>query len=208
MRVEALRVGALETNCYLVFDGEECLIVDPGDDGDTILRRVTDRGARVSGIAITHGHFDHTGAAAFLHDETGAPVYIGRDDARLLADPGWMKPFVGEGARTFQNPVLLVESDTVSCGASKFTVFETPGHSPGSVCFYSPGLGGSPGVLFSGDLLFREGIGRTDLPGGSQDDIIRSITEKVMALPDDTIVYPGHGEATTVFYERTCNPYF
>ena len=202
MEITALVIGALATNCYIIHDGHDCLVVDPGDKGPFILGKVSELGAKVSGIVLTHGHFDHTGAAGYLQEETGAKVMIGEGDAGLLANPGWMRPFMGSGSAPVRDIALLRNGDTVKCGTTEFTVTLTPGHSPGSLCLYTPGH------LFSGDLIFREGVGRTDLPGGDPAELAESVCHMLSALPDGTKVYPGHGESTTVAHEKTAGPTF
>jgi len=194
-------VGALGTNCYIVVDAEECLVVDPGDNGPSIMGKINALGVRVSGILLTHGHFDHTGAAGFLQAETGARAMIGEADARLLADPDWMLPYMPKGQTPVKDVSHLKEGDTVKCGTIEFSVFSTPGHSPGSVCVYTPGH------LFSGDLIFRDGVGRDDLPGGDPDVLAQSVQRILSLFPDETVIYPGHGGQTTVAREKAANPF-
>lgn len=202
MEITSLEVGALGTNCYIVTDGEECIVIDPGDEGPSILDRVNRLGAKVVGIVLTHGHFDHTGDAGYLQEKTGAKVMIGEGDASLLADPGWMLPFMPKGLSTVKDVSHPKEGDVVRCGASEFKVFLTPGHSPGGISLYAPGH------LFSGDFIFRESVGRTDLPGGDSDRLLDSVQRILSSLPDDTTIYPGHGEPTTIAHEKAANPFF
>lgn len=200
MDISCLAVGYLETNCYIVSSGLDCLVIDPGDDAGEILSVIRDKGLRVHAILITHGHFDHFMAAGELQKAFGVPVYIGKDDADLLRDPGWMSEYMSPGYTAPRDLRTLSDGDTVSAGELSFQVMSAPGHSPGSVCFHSPG------VLFSGDLLFMGSIGRTDLPGGNSIAIRESLA-KVGRLAGDTAVYPGHGPSTTVGEEKTSNPY-
>ncbi len=196
-----MEVGALATNCYIVVDGEDCLVIDPGDRGPSILRKVKKLGASISGIVLTHGHFDHTGAAGYLREQTGAKVMIGEDDAGLLVDPGWMRPFMGSDFHPITDAVFLKSGDTVTCGTTEFIVYQTPGHSPGSVSLYTLGH------LFSGDLIFMEGVGRADLPGGDPSKLAESLRRILSSLPDETKIYPGHGGFTTVAHEKAANPF-
>jgi len=202
VRIVTLPVGVLETNCYIVADVEECLVVDPGDNGPSIMERIDAMGARVSGILLTHGHFDHTGAAGFLQEKTGAKVMIGEADAGWLSDPDWMLPYMPSGQDPVKDVSHLKEGDTVKCGNIEFNVYLTPGHSPGSICLYAPGH------LFSGDLIFKDGVGRDDLPGGDPDELLQSVQRILSLFPDETVIYPGHGPSTTIAREKTANPFF
>jgi hydroxyacylglutathione hydrolase len=205
MKVECVVVGSLATNCYIPYDeNNRCgLVIDPGEDGDKILAVIKKLGINVESIVLTHGHFDHTGAARVVRDGTGAPILIGEMDASYLEDPGWMRPFMKSAQGwPIAGYKILREGDIVQAGSLQFTAIETPGHSLGSLCVYSPGH------LFTGDLIFREVVGRTDLPGGSGDMLVKSIWDKVLVLPEDTIIYPGHGPKTTVKYEKRHNPFF
>jgi len=195
MLIETVVVGALETNCYLVAcpGTRQALIIDPADEAEEILSRI--RRARLIPVAVvnTHGHGDHIGA----NDAFDLPVAIHRLDAGCLSSPeknlSWMSgiPLSCRPARR-----LLEDGDTVEAGSVCLTVIHTPGHTPGSIC-----LAGD-GVLFSGDTLFADGVGRTDLPGGDESALRRSLVEKVLVLPGATRVLPGHGPETTIEAER------
>ncbi len=189
MIIKALVLGMFGTNCYIV--GSEAtgegIIIDPGDEARTILQTVKSMGLNVKLIAITHGHMDHTGALEDIRRATGAPVVIHRDDADVLMRIG-------------TNDRLLNGGETIKVGDLNFTVIHTPGHSPGGICLYGNG------VLFCGDTLFNLSIGRTDI-GGNYNQLINSIVSKLMILPDDTVVYPGHGPETTIGTERRSNPF-
>ncbi len=193
-------VGYLETNCYIVKSGKDCLVIDPGGDAGEILSVVEEQGLCVHAIVVTHGHFDHYLAAGELHEATGAPIYVGIDDLSALRDPGWMVEYIPSGYIAPREIKGLSDGDTVGAGELSFQVMSTPGHSPGSVCLHSPG------VLFSGDLLFSGSIGRTDFPGGDS-RAMRESLRKVGRLPDHTVVYPGHGPSTTIGKEKESNPY-
>jgi hydroxyacylglutathione hydrolase len=200
MEVTSLPVGSLETNCYIVTSAKDCLVIDPGGDAGTILRVVLEKGLRVHSIVLTHGHFDHYLAAGEVQESTGAPVYVGAGDLPTVKDPGWMARYLPSWPHVPKDIRTLCDDDTVLAGELSFRVMSTPGHSPGSLCLYSPG------VLFAGDLLFRGSIGRTDLPGGDTRAMSESLLQ-VGQLPDDTVVYPGHGPSTTVGEEKESNPY-
>lgn len=204
MKIFCLTVGPLDTNCYVVVDESSgaCMVIDPGGDAAVILDAMRKQGVKAEKIVLTHAHFDHTGAVAELKEKTGAAVLLGRGDAELLENPGWMRPYMNsKSSRGIRPDGVLNESDLVKVGELSFKVLETPGHTPGSICLYREG------TLFSGDTLFLEGVGRTDLPGGSMADLRDSLTGKLFVLPDDTVVYPGHGETTTIGHEKVHNPF-
>lgn len=204
MKIVSLTVGPIETNCYVVVDERSgsCMVIDPGGDAGVILDALRKEEANVGKIVLTHAHFDHTGAVAELKEKTGAEVLVGRGDAGLLENPDWMRPRMNpKNAAGIRPDGVLNESDLVKVGELFFKVLETPGHTPGSICLYREG------TLFSGDTLFLEGVGRTDLPGGSMTDLRDSIAGKLFLLPDDTVVYPGHGETTTIGHEKMHNPF-
>ncbi len=204
VNVTRLIVGPLATNCYIVKDprSPHCLIIDPGGDGDKILNKVAELKGQVRGTVLTHGHFDHWLAAGKVQRVTGVPLWIGEEDLGLLEDSGWMSPFMPEDTPSLTEVKTLKDGDTLTCGSFSLSIVHTPGHSPGSICLYTPGH------LFSGDLIFKEGVGRTDLPGGDSSKLFHSISEAVMTLPDQTKIYPGHGSLTTVRHERASNPFF
>ena len=221
---EILPVGMLQCNCHIIGDPKtrEALVIDPGDDAERILEIIHRHELRVTAIVITHTHIDHVGGLRRLQEETGAPVRMHADDLELYrmldvqaAWIGWKPPEkveVGE---------LLREGDAVRWGRYEAQVLHTPGHTQGSVCLYMPSempaphaaavvaksADREPGRLFAGDTLFAGSIGRTDLWGGSFETIIRSLKGKVLELPDETIVYPGHGPSTTIGEERESNPF-
>ncbi len=206
VKVETLAVGPLRTNCYLVSDPEnrEMLVVDPGAEAERILASIRASGAKVTAIVNTHGHWDHIGANGELRAATGAPLLIHE------ADAGWLtltQTMSGAGlplSHAVTSPPadrLLRGGEELPLGGFKLRVIHTPGHTRGGICLHLPGL------LLSGDTLFAESIGRTDLPGGSLSDLVSSIRERLFTLPDDTVVYPGHGVTTTIGDERSLNPY-
>lgn len=204
--VQTLTVGMIGTNCYLMSDPEsrETLVLDPGDEAERILSVLKEDGGRVTAIVNTHGHWDHIGANGALKEATGAPLLIHEGDA------GWLGQALSLRASgmPLPHPVasppadrFLRDGEELPLGAYRLRVIHTPGHTPGGICLYLPGL------LFSGDTLFAESVGRTDLPGGARSELIHSIREKLFALPDETLVLPGHGPATTIGDERSLNPF-
>jgi glyoxylase-like metal-dependent hydrolase (beta-lactamase superfamily II) len=205
MRVVQIPNGVFAENSYLVVDehAAECAIVDPGEEAGLILHKVQETGAKPVAIWLTHAHFDHVVGVAMVAARSGAPVWLHPAERPLydavpeqatwfgLAPPGALPP----PDRDF------VAGDTVRVGSVEFAVRHAPGHSPGSVCLVGPG------VVFSGDVLFAGSIGRTDLPGGDFETLIGSIERELLTLPDDTIVYSGHGPETTIGKERRSNPF-
>lgn len=202
MRVRRLILGPLETNCWLVDDGAggAVAVIDPADDAGSILQELGD--ARVGGIVLTHGHFDHLAAVRALVRATAAPLAVHRSDADAI------RTAEGTGGRLFgfdawapKADRVLDDGDEVMIGSVRFEVIHTPGHTPGSVCL----LAGNH--LFSGDTLFAGSVGRTDFPGGDVRAMQRSIA-RLSALPDEVLVHPGHGPDTTIGRERRVNPFF
>lgn len=187
-------------------------MLDPGDEVEKIQEILTRHHLTVKAIVSTHAHIDHVGGLKKLHDLTGAPVMMHRDDLQLYhaleRQAAWIGMPVPELTEVHQ---LLKEGDAVRWGPFEAHVMHTPGHTPGSVSLYLPREAGKITLkvphLFAGDTLFAGSIGRTDLWGGSFKEIMRSLREKLLALPDETLVYPGHGAATTIGAERRSNPF-
>jgi len=226
MMIRTLEVGTLRTNCYLVVsdgarkaaDGgrpsasgrglsasgrHSSAIIDPGDDPDLILGALEELDATVDVILLTHFHFDHIMAVPKLLRATGAPLAIHEADAALLANPPALFRFTGRDTPRLTADRLLHDGDEVVVGEVALRVLHTPGHSPGGVSFYAA----SEGAVFCGDTLFAGGVGRADFAGSNADQLMRSIRERLFALPDDTVVYPGHGPSTTIGHERRTNPW-
>ena len=201
MILRNLVVGPFGSNCYIV--GSESdkvgIIIDPGADAKDILKEVKELGLDIRYIVLTHGHMDHIGAVKEVKEATGAEVAVHADDARFLRRLSLSTLY----NRSFPAPPdrLLGDGDSIDAGDLHFTVLHTPGHSPGGICLLGHG------ILFSGDTLFNYGIGRTDFPGGSHSQLINNIRTRLMTLPDDTPVYPGHGPETTIGTERRGNPF-
>jgi glyoxylase-like metal-dependent hydrolase (beta-lactamase superfamily II) len=203
---EVLPVGMLQCNCSVFGDEQtrEGLVVDPGDDIEAVLAIVRKHGLTVKAIVITHAHIDHIGGAQKMKAATGAPVYMNPNDAELASMLDMQAAWLG------MRPPEKVEVDTPAkdgdrllVGATEVHVLHTPGHTQGSISLWLP----TEGKLVAGDTLFRDSIGRTDLPGGDGRQILRSIQEKLLALPEETVVIPGHGPNTTIGREKQFNPF-
>ncbi len=205
MIVKRLVVGPVQTSCYLVGCQEtrEGAVIDPGGDPQPILAEVEEANLIIKYIINTHCHFDHTLGNGELMKATGAPLVAHRAEAPILEAGGGASLF---GLRVANSPpanVLVDEGHVITLGQVKLKVLHTPGHSPGGISLYNE----EEGILFSGDTLFNMGIGRTDLPGGDFYTLMESIKNKIFTLPEDTIVYPGHGPQTTVGQEKRGNPF-
>jgi len=198
-----LVVGPFASNCYIIGSesNKEGVIIDPGADAEEILNNVKDLGLDTKFIVLTHGHIDHIGALKEVKDATGAEAAIHTDDAKSLNDHSLGRVFGLSYPPPPAPDRLLKGGDSIDIGDLHLLVLHTPGHSPGGICLLGDG------VVFSGDTLFNYGIGRTDLPGGSYSQLMNSIHTKLMILPDNTIVYPGHGPDTTIGTERGGNPF-
>ena len=209
-----LPVGVLQCNCLIIGDpkSREAIVIDPGDEVERILDLLGRYKLSVKVIVSTHAHIDHVGGLAKLHQYTGAPVMMHNDDLPLYHAMDVQADFLGMAAPDLVDvDHLLKEGDALSWGRFQANVIHTPGHTPGSVCLYLPKDAGEIHLtkpqLFAGDTLFAGSIGRTDLWGGSFPEIMKSLHTKVMALPDETLVLPGHGESTTIGEERQSNPF-
>lgn len=204
-KIDSRILGMVGTNCYLLcnMDIKECVLIDPADSQDEISRMIDESGCSLNGILLTHGHFDHIMAADAVRDKYGVKVYASCDEKNTLEQPHIN---LGEAyglKLSVKADVWHKDGEILKLAGFDIEALHTPGHTEGGSCYYIREIG----VLFSGDTLFCGSVGRTDFPGGSMSEIVRSIKEKVMVLPDDTKVYPGHGEGTSVGYERENNPF-
>ncbi len=204
MKLIPMEVGGLGTNCYILYceTTKEAAIIDPGSDGDRILRQLTKHNLKPVCIINTHGHGDHIGANTAVKEATGVPVYIHRDDAAMLTSAAKnLSTWLGPGFTCDAADKLLEDGDIVQVGTISMQVIHTPGHTPGGICLKAGD------IVISGDTLFAESIGRSDFPGGSHSQLIASIKNRLMTLSDDVTVYPGHGPETTIGWERKTNPF-
>lgn len=204
-KIDSRILGMVGTNCYLLcnMDIKECVLIDPADSQDEISRMIDESGCSLKGILLTHGHFDHIMAADAVRDKYGVKVYASCDEKNTLEQPHIN---LGEAyglKLSVKADVWHKDGEILKLAGFDIEALHTPGHTEGGSCYYIREIG----VIFSGDTLFCGSVGRTDFPGGSMSEIVRSIKEKVMVLPDDTKVYPGHGEGTSVGYERVNNPF-
>ncbi len=206
MEIYNIKTGSYFTNCYIVYctDTKEAAVIDPGDDGKDILSFINENELKVKYIINTHGHWDHIGAVGYLKENTDADILIHEDDKDTLQDADKnLSAYMAKSGTVPNADKLLKEGDKIKIGNTiVLEVMHTPGHTPGSICL----LGKE--VFFSGDTVFADSIGRTDLPGGSYEDIKNSIHKKIVPLTNDYIIYPGHGSKTTLSNERKSNPYF
>lgn len=204
MKYISLELGPVMTNCYIVFDSDtkDAMVVDPAWDYEAINKVLTDHKLTLRLIFLTHGHADHIGALQELRQRKNVPVYVGNGDAGLISNShNNLSIFVGKPVECTSADHLAKDGDVITVGKLHFTVLETPGHTPGGLSLYGEG------VVFSGDTLFRYSVGRTDLYGGSSKQLLDSVNHKLMTLPDDTLVLPGHGPATSIGDERRGNPF-
>lgn len=208
MKIDRLTIGDFETNCYVVRKDEsalECLVIDTGLDSRDIIAFLAEHGLTPAAVALTHGHVDHIAGLAGLRSEyPELRVYIHRLDAPMLEDSEAnlsemaMMPFT-----TAPADFLLEDGDAVDEAGIRLTVLHTPGHTPGGICLYTE----TEGVVFAGDTLFADGIGRSDFPGGDARQLIESIRTRLLTLPGTTAVYPGHAMRTTIGREKACNSF-
>lgn len=207
MIVETFPVGLLQCNCTILGSEQtnEAIIIDPGDDIPFVLSRLKHHGLTPKIVIATHGHIDHVGGFSDFKESTGAPVYLHKEDLFLYQALEMQARMIGIPVpMTTGIDGHLEEGDEIGAGEIKLRVMHTPGHTPGSICFHSDT---DDACLFAGDTLFMGSIGRTDLWGGSYDQIMDSLRGKVVALPEETIVIPGHGPATTIGREKQLNPF-
>ncbi|MCH5277812.1 MAG: MBL fold metallo-hydrolase [Desulfovibrionaceae bacterium] len=204
MPVLTFPFGPLEANAYLLHNERDAVVADPPDDPARVLRVIRDKGLTLRAIVLTHLHFDHAGGCAAMSGATGLPVLVGSQDWEL-------RDVLLSGPLLFgQPPIPAFEAEALApgpipagtWGSLDCTVLHAPGHSPGSLCYYFP----EEKALLAGDVIFYRSVGRSDLPGGDFDTLCRSLRRVVYTLPEDTVIYPGHGERTTVGIEAAFNP--
>ena len=203
---EILPVGPLQCNCSIIGDEatHEAMVIDPGDNIDEVLALIRKHNLQVKQIVITHAHIDHVGGAMKLRTATGAPILLNQNDYALLKMLDVQAAWIGVATPgKVEIDRSISTGETVSAGSHTAQILHTPGHTEGSICLYFQ----TEKKLIAGDTLFAGSIGRTDLPGGSMQKIMRSLHDTVLALPDETVVIPGHGELTTIGEERESNPF-
>ena len=205
IEIKSMTLGMVATNCYLIINKEtkEALLIDPADNALRISNVIEENVCTLKAILLTHGHFDHIGGAAELKKASGTKVYALAEEKKVCRTPelnlsAQMPPVV-----TIEADEWLTDGQTVETAGISFQVIATPGHTVGGCCYYCK----EGGFLFSGDTLFEESVGRTDFPTGSMSSLVRSVKEKLFVLPEDTKVYPGHGDITTIGREKQYNPY-
>jgi glyoxylase-like metal-dependent hydrolase (beta-lactamase superfamily II) len=205
LEFKIITVGAIRTNCYIVKGKENhCIVIDPGAEAENILQSIDEEGWTVDAILLTHGHFDHIMAVDQIREKTRAKVYAASTEEKLLRTPELNCTIMGADiALGVEADCLLDDGQVFDIAGLNVQAIFTPGHTAGSVCYYFK----EAAVLFCGDTVFLESVGRTDLPTGNSTAIIESLNEKILTLPDEVHIYPGHGPDTSVKYEKTANPY-
>jgi glyoxylase-like metal-dependent hydrolase (beta-lactamase superfamily II) len=206
MTVKKFLAGPFGTNCYLAVNDstKEAVIVDPAGLPENLMECVKNEGLRIQAVLLTHAHFDHImGIDAVIEKYGQMPVYVHQEDLRMLEDASLNLSGGLGGGYTYMGGEAVADGQALSLAGCEFQVFHTPGHTPGGACYYVE----ADKVLFSGDTLFQMSVGRTDFPGGSMSELVRSIEEKLLILPEDTHVYPGHMGTTTIGEEKGFNPF-
>jgi len=208
MKIDRLILGAYQTNCYILCRSEaaqDCLVIDPGLEAGELIDFLEEYRLNPAAVVLTHGHIDHTAGAAVLRENyPDIKVYIHKLDAKMLTEPqSNLSALTGGLFSTEPADFSIEEEDVIEQAGIKLEVLHTPGHTPGGICLYSK----DEGIVFTDDTLFADGVGRTDFPGGNMTQLVKSIKEKLLTLPDETVVYPGHGPVTTIAQEKAHNPY-
>lgn len=211
MKINHYVVGMVQTNCYIVINNEtkECFIIDPGASGKQLAEKIEQDGLEPVAVLLTHGHFDHAGAAKTLKDEFDISIYAHEAEKDTLKDPQKNVSWMVGTKESYDADILLKDEEVIHLAGFEIKVLHTPGHTEGGCCYYIA----DEGVIFTGDTLFAGSVGRTDFPGGSMSQIVRSIQDKLMTLNEagnletDIMVYPGHNDPTTIETERMENPY-
>lgn len=206
LKLDSMMIGMVQTNCYFIIHREtkECFVIDPAAEADRIIRYIEENGYTLKGIFLTHGHFDHIMAANSLKEHFGVSVYASREESHILQDPDLnISSVLGRANYELVPDIELSDGEEFVMAGFKVRAILTPGHTAGSMCFFLY----EEGVLFGGDTLFLESVGRTDFPTGNATVLEESIRNKLFVLNDDVIVYPGHGSYTTIGYEKKNNPF-
>lgn len=206
MKIKKYVVGMIGTNCYLVINEEtkESVMVDPGAYPAKVKNAVKEQGLKLKAVLLTHAHFDHIMGLSDVMEDVKVPVYVEEADLPMMTDgeSNLSSAYVRGGYR-FEEAVPVSDGQQLEIAGFQCRVIHTPGHTPGGCCYYME----QEGVLFSGDILFQTSVGRSDFPGGSASALVRSVKEKLLVLPEETHVYPGHMEETTIGYEKLHNPF-
>lgn len=205
MEITVLTVGPVFTNCYIINKegSTSCLVIDPGDEAQKIASYIKKNNFTCEGILLTHGHYDHITGVGELISLVGGKLYACEKERELLMDPRLNVSAMTGREVALEPEILLRDGQCLEVAGLAFRVIHTPGHTKGGCCYYSE----EEKVLFSGDTIFMESIGRTDFPTGNGRELLDSVRNKVLTLPDDVKIYPGHGPETTVAYEAANNPY-
>ncbi|MBP2240872.1 glyoxylase-like metal-dependent hydrolase (beta-lactamase superfamily II) [Cytobacillus eiseniae] len=207
MEWHQLPLGPLQTNCYIVSkENRTCLIFDPGEESEKLIKWMNEKQLKPIAIILTHAHFDHIGAVDDIRDTYQIPVYVHENEADWLSDPALNGSHLFKVGKLIQGKPadhVLTDETNLTIGDFAFNILKTPGHSPGSLSFYFA----EGNLVISGDALFNGSIGRTDLPGGNHHQLLSSIHEQLLILPEETIALPGHGPVTTIGREMDTNPF-
>lgn len=205
IKIGRMVLGVCQTNCYFLYreDSKECIFVDPADQGANIYKAMTKNGFHIAAVLLTHGHFDHIWGTKELCELSGAKLYALDAEKEVLQDARKNVSSQVGRAYTTDADIYLKDGQEVTIADMTFQVIATPGHTAGGCCYYFK----EAGFLVSGDTLFQDSVGRTDFPTGSMGTLVRSIKEKLFVLPEETKVYPGHGDNTTIGHEKRYNPF-